>query len=216
MKALLIKLLSAVPFLKELFMIRATHKFYLQAKGWTRSARSGESLDQTGKALPWLTYPFLHFLQSKSLSDVRMVEFGSGASTAWFAERVKHIHSIEHVKPWFQKVKTMLTAYQNTTQHLIEDLHQYPKACQELGIRDIDLLLVDGRERVSCIKHSLDHLSERGVVVLDNAQRPRYQEAFDVLHSKGFRSITFAGISPGIPTEEWTTVFYRDSNVLAI
>ena len=38
-----------------------------------------------------------------------------------------------------------------------------------------DIILIDGRKRVACIKSAVDYLSGKGVLILDNSERCRVQ-----------------------------------------
>lgn len=79
-----------------------------------------------------------------------------------------------------------------------------------------DLIIVDGRDRVNCVKGSVGALSGAGIMVLDDSERNEYREAIDFLLSKGFRKIDFWGIAPGIFFKKCTTLFYRDNNCVGI
>ena len=58
------------------------------------------------------------------------------------------------------------------------------------------------------------HLTPRGVIVLDNSDRPRYRPGMEHLMAAGFRFVPFVGISPGALKQTATGVFYRDGNCL--
>lgn len=55
--------------------------------GWCRSRISGFSQDALGNPIPWLTYPAIEFLKSYVRPGMRILEFGTGASTVWFVRR---------------------------------------------------------------------------------------------------------------------------------
>ena len=59
---------------------------------WTMRRRATGKLPDR----PWRTFDAVARLDGLIRSDWRMVEFGSGKSTLWFAERVASLHSIEH------------------------------------------------------------------------------------------------------------------------
>src|SRR3990167_4328675 len=44
-----------------------------------------------------------------------------------------------------------------------------------------DLILVDGRNRKGCILHAIRTLKRGGVLMLDNAERPYYKKAIELL-----------------------------------
>ena len=57
---------------------------------------------------PWLTPIANKILESYLKKTDQMLEFGSGRSTLWFAERVGHLTSVEHNQEWYDKVKKSL------------------------------------------------------------------------------------------------------------
>jgi len=52
-----------------------------------------------------------------------------------------------------------------------------------------DLIVIDGRDRVNCIKQCLAALSPRGVMLLDDSQRHRYWEGIEFARSQGFKAL---------------------------
>ncbi|RYG06889.1 MAG: hypothetical protein EON96_22460 [Caulobacteraceae bacterium] len=77
-------------------------------------------------------------------------------------------------------------------------------------------MVIDGRDRVNCCRHSLASLSARGVVIWDNAERKRYRPGFALLEAHGFRRLNFHGLGP-INGAPWlTSIFYRDGNCLGV
>ena len=56
-----------------------------------------------------------------------------------------------------------------------------------------DVVIIDGRDRVNCIKQSIKALSTEGVVLLDDSHREKYKEGIDYVKNNGFRSLDFEG-----------------------
>jgi spermidine synthase len=79
-----------------------------------------------------------------------------------------------------------------------------------------DIIIVDGRDRVNCCKQAVDALTPKGVVVLDDSEREFYREGVDFLLKKGFKQLSFSGISPGLFYNKATSVFYKADNCLGI
>ncbi len=61
-----------------------------------------------------------------------------------------------------------------------------------------DIIIVDGRDRVNCCKQAVNAVSENGVIVLDDSEREFYREGVNFLVKKGFKHLSFSGISPGL------------------
>ena len=59
-------------------------------------------------------------------------------------------------------------------------------------------------------------LSVDGELVLDDSERPEYEEARVFLKQKGFKELSFSGISPGLFYLKATSVFYKAENCLDI
>jgi len=99
-----------------------------------------------------------------------VLEFGSGMSTVYFAQRAKHVVTVENNKLWENRVKRMLFIHElNNVQHiLVEDY-------DNLNITgEFDIIMIDGRERIKCLKYSLSML--KGILIFDDCDRPRYRE----------------------------------------
>lgn len=77
---------------------------YLITSGWTESVRCGEALDSHGP-VPWFTYSATRYLSIIVQDDYRILEFGAGNSTRWWAERVSKVVSVEHDPNWADAVK---------------------------------------------------------------------------------------------------------------
>lgn len=78
------------------------------------------------------------------------------------------------------------------------------------------IIIIDGRDRVNCIKNSIKCLKPEGVIVLDDSERTQYLEGIRFLLNEGFKKIDFWGISPGLSYKKSTTIFYTENNCLGI
>jgi hypothetical protein len=79
-----------------------------------------------------------------------------------------------------------------------------------------DIVIVDGILRAECSRVAPQFLSERGVIIVDDAERAAYKDLLGELTGKGFKRIDFWGLTPTILYNKSTTVFYRDGNCLNI
>ena len=70
--------------------------------------------------------------------------------------------------------------------------------------------------RVNCIKQSIKVLSERGVILLDDSQRDRYQEGINYAKENGFLTLEFESLKPAGYEIDRTTILYRKENCLEI
>ena len=200
---------------KVLYSLVSFRSFgYLLESGWFESFKSGEPVDAELKPIPWFTYSAIDFLKDKLNSNLNILEFGSGNSTLFFAERVKKVISFEHNKDWHQKIlkKIPANAELAITSSLTARDYLKPLA-EELRF---DVIIVDGLFRNECITGSLEHLSETGVIILDDSEREEYNEGIAFLIQSGLRQLKFSGIAPGIFFRKCTTIFYKDQNCMNI
>jgi len=82
--------------------------------------------------LPFLSMEAIEFYESILQPDFEVFEYGSGSSTVWLAERVKHVVSVEHCRKWHEAVS--------------EQTHSLPVT---LGLIEFDKTDPDAGEKVS-------------------------------------------------------------------
>ena len=195
-------------------LLSLSGKGYFVEKGWLNSYLKKEALDPAGNPIPWLTYSFLDFIAGRLSKDITLFEYGAGNSTLYFAKFIKSIKSIENNKDWYQKIKSRLPSNVDIAYVSLAN-KAYENAILAETI-NYDIVLVDGRQRVACVKNALSKLSERGVIILDDAERAKYKEAFTVMKDAGFKELPFSGIAIGAINHKCTTIFYRSQNCLGI
>lgn len=188
----------------------------LSMSGWYESFRKKMPCDRLGNALPWYTYAAISFIEPRIFNGMNVFEYGSGNSTIWWANRVGHIVSCEHDEQWHEVMRKDMP---ECVDYRLRPLSEGPNRYQdEIGkfSAEFDIIIVDGRERVSCAKNSLVALKRDGVVLWDNSDRSRYEEGFSFLHENGFKRLDFSGMGP-INAYGWcTSIFYRPDNCLGV
>lgn len=187
---------------------------YLAQTGWVRSVmrRSGE-LELT-HPLPWATFPYIAFIEARLGAHLRIFEYGSGASTLYYAQRGCRVVAVEHDVGFANALAPHLPP--NATV-LLEELHSdaYVRSIERDG-GEFDFVSVDGRDRVKCLAAAMTRLHPAGVVVLDDAERPDYAAGTTLLINAGFRRLDFVGLAPEEPGVKSTAVFYRRANCLGL
>ncbi|MEX1001467.1 MAG: hypothetical protein WDZ35_05070 [Crocinitomicaceae bacterium] len=187
---------------------------YLVDKGWFRSFRSKNAIDQNGQPIPWMTYSFLDFLQPRIRDNMTIFEFGCGNSTLWWQSQVKSVYSCESDQEWYDHIKTKIGQHVQLMYRPTEN-SAFAESITECT-RLFDIIVIDGADRVSCAKNALKNISTTGVVIWDNSDRSEYQQGYDLLTDHGFKRIDFHGLGP-INVMSWSTsVFYRSNNCLSI
>ena len=114
-------------------------------------------------------------------------EWGSGISTVWYAQKVKSLIAIEHDEEWYRKEIDWLQKRNLTNIDLQyipphnDSFQNYSQAILEYDDNFFDVVAVDGRARVACIKQAINKVKIGGYLILDDSHRTRYQPAFDLL-----------------------------------
>ena len=98
------------------------------------------------------------------------LEWGSGRSTLWFAQRTSQLVSVEHDETWYQTVASKLRnrSLQNVVYKLRTAEADYVAAAQDISPVSLDFCLVDGIARDSCALASLPLLKPSAILILDN------------------------------------------------
>ena len=134
------------------------------------------------KNTPWLVEEAVIFLDNylKKNSDANILEYGSGGSTIWFAERTKNLVSIEHDSVWFTTVQQTLKEKNLKAECYLLPRPYYEKIFEK---NRFDLILVDGRDRVRCVKAIVEKniLKSGGILMLDNSERSWYKPIHEIL-----------------------------------
>ncbi|MEX2283259.1 MAG: class I SAM-dependent methyltransferase, partial [Gemmatimonadota bacterium] len=163
-----------VPYLLLFGGRRAT---LLRVFGFGRSVRLMLPIDERGHPLPFLPYVVIELLEERLSRDLTVLEFGAGFSTRFFMKRVGRVVSIEHDPAWVARLREQLDANVTLIPASRDSADTYC-AYLETSQERFDFILIDGRHRVECFRRSLDHLTERGMIVLDDSNRERYAEIF--------------------------------------
>ena len=123
-------------------------------------------------SLPWICYEGIGYLKWKLGPASRVLEFGSGMSTLWYAKHAKEVCSVEDYRPWYEKVQNLLRkdGVSNVTYRFAEHSDQYVEFMK--GDREgFDLIMVDGSHRSRCIANSAALLKRGGVLYLDDSDK---------------------------------------------
>lgn len=172
--------------------------------------------------LAWWSYPAIDAVQAQ-LADLggqaRVFEYGSGASTAWLGRRSASVTSVEHDEGFAGFLRPLLDGDSTLAEASI-DLRLVPATPSSVpavtsnrrghqgldfsdyvrGIDDadgaFDLVVVDGRARVACVRAALPRLAPGGLVLLDNANRAEYR---DVVDDSSLKVRVLRGATPCLP-----------------
>jgi hypothetical protein len=164
---------------------------------------------------PWMAPAAVkHLDQALSKEDI-LLELGSGASTAWYARRVRRVVSLEPNLSWAEHVKVGLADHPNAEVRVGTIEASFATAFLELRPT---ALIVDHTDeprfsRTDAIRFALidgtrQRLITPRLIVLDDSDRARYRKAIDILGKWSVSRFTGFRDNPLRVTE--TTVFTRD------
>jgi len=156
----------------------------------------------------------------------RVLEWGSGSSTVWIAKRASKVVSVEHTIKWYhitqerlierdihKHVKLVLalpdekpgqTVYWDSEGRSFWSYCRSGSRAAEQYLNKAEIVFVDGRARVATVFDSARFIPKRGLLVLDDAERPRYAPAKKYLEEQGFKVQSFEKGSRS--TEIWQKV----------
>ncbi|MEM7003361.1 MAG: class I SAM-dependent methyltransferase [Pseudomonadota bacterium] len=187
---------------------------FLRTTGQLRSFQENQAVDVDGAPLAWVNYAMLHLLNQRLNGQMRVFEYGCGASTLYFAARVGQVISVEHNAEWASAVATEFARLGNVTLTQQTDQEQYIQHIREHA--PFDVVLIDGLSREDCLPVALQCLTDKGVVLLDDSQRPQYQAPMTHATELGFKRLDLRGPKPVSLFEAQTTLLYRAENCLGI
>ncbi len=128
---------------------------------------------QTHPNYPWLTAESIKLIESFLSKEKIGLEWGSGRSTVWFAQRMAKLISVEHNEEWHKRVLTIIDnkKIENVDYRYVSienDCSAYSQQIEKEGEK-FDFILVDGECRSECLTAAAKQIKPGGYLVLDNA-----------------------------------------------
>lgn len=132
--------------------------------------------------LPNFVQSSIPYLETILHKDMIMLEWGCGASTLYFADRVKELYVIEHDLKWFERIREKVQDKKNVFMFYrpYPPAEIYTNAPFEV-LKRFHIIEIDGRLRVACCKVALQNVYEDGYIVFDDIQNERYMQARQIL-----------------------------------
>jgi hypothetical protein len=173
----------------------------LEKYGQRASFAQARCVDAAGAPIPWYTYPALEYLSSLNFGGQAVLEFGSGASSLWWARRAARVLSVEHDARWLETTRAQAPA--NLELKLATDEAGYVAAGAD---RRFDVIVIDGIHRARCAQALGPLMADAALVILDNSDwhpktAARLRESYDLLQ------VDFHGFGP-INSYTWTTSLF--------
>lgn len=118
--------------------------------------------------VPWVPFAVISQFASILNKNTRLLEFGSGRSTIWFARRCASVLSIENNQDWFQIVSTFFQKknIRNIDYRLLSGEAYYDTS--SLPDASFDVIIVDGAYRSHCLENAHAKLKSGGYLYVDN------------------------------------------------
>jgi hypothetical protein len=134
----------------------------------------GQKVDpELGILFPWYTHGALDRIKSMDLSNKVVCEYGSGASTIWWAKKANFFASVDHSEEWEDKINRLLiesghppnVRFVNTYEGDQTFQRDY-YVCFFDGIKP-NIVVVDGIHRYECAEHAVKVLKPE-ILIIDN------------------------------------------------
>lgn len=134
--------------------------------------------DQTNNLVfPWLTHPALDVIKGWDLTNKLVLEWGSGLSTLWWAEKCNYVYSIEAEPNWFAKVVELKNEHglQGKAEIHYRNVHEGDQTKIDFYTEvpawyEPNIVVVDGILRYECILKALT-LPRPLILIIDNWQQ---------------------------------------------
>jgi hypothetical protein len=183
--------------------------------GHLRSSFQMMAVSKKGKPIPWYTFPCIDFLTHRSFKGKKVLEFGGGQSTLWWAERAEQVITFEGNKEWYEKIRGGMPA--NVKLYLVSE--ETASSCL-LGIESVlgegkhekfDIIIIDGLHRNQLISVAKSLLAPSGVIICDDAEEYGFYEGFK---ESDLSRVDFWGFASGVVLPHCTSVFFRGGSDL--
>lgn len=214
-------------------------QFYQNLASWKKSFIEGFCYDDDDHEIPWYSYGAIDFIKKFVNDKHHIFEFGCGSSTLFYANRASQVVSLESNDIWLKIIKEKLYQqnFQATnfseknlefdnnfnSQNFYYNSHKvnlnfinnaindcrYENFCKNYS-QKFDIIVIDSLKRHLCAINSFCCLSDNGIIILDDSQRPNYQKTINFLVEKNFKKLDFIGIAPGQLTIKNTSIFIKN------
>ena len=162
----------------------------LVARGHSKTVATRLPVKADGSPIPWYTYPFIDYISDLDTSKWKIIEFGSGQSTLYWASRAASVLAFENTSAWMEKMSQLVPS--NVELRFFES----EKTLGDLAALDFvpDLVVVDGWKRGACVKKCLEVFGRAPLYILDNSDW--LPETAAALRDAGLAEIRFKGFGP--------------------
>lgn len=175
--------------------------------GFLRSAMLCQAVDRRGAPLLWITYPAIAYLSALDWNGRRVLEWGAGNSTLWWAARGADVFAVEHDPAWAAALQPRLAAWPRVRLHRATGPADYLEAPRQAA--PFDLAVIDGEDRLGCAQAALALVRPGGAILLDNSEQPWAAPISALLAAAGWQRVDFHGFAPSVARPHCTSLFFR-------
>ncbi|MFG1266258.1 methyltransferase domain-containing protein [Xanthobacter aminoxidans] len=166
--------------------------------------------------VPWLPYPAIAHIETL-IKGKTLLEFGSGTSTQWYADRCKKIVSIENSPKWHAFNKNKLSSRPNVEYILADSDDEMIFAADKID-QPIDVFVIDclpgagsrfpGSDplRVACLRSCIQVAKPGAIFIIDNTDAMKDLNSEVEAQFQGSQVKRISGWAPGIMHPNETTV----------
>jgi len=154
---------------------------------------------------PMLSAPFLDWFDSYDFSDFNLVEFGSGNSTNYFAEKVEDVVSFETDINFYNNFKSGL--FENVDYRFIQK-YDLENKVPDIEINDKTIVFIDSASNRFLLTKNIFKIKFPNILILDNSHD--YKNTCKFIYNQGYSEIPFWGLRFNEVEESCTSVFIKN------
>ena len=208
--------------IRKVFTAVLTPIFFSKDTGHFKSSMKSLAVDNNSKPICWFSYPAIDYLETLDFKNIIVLEFGSGQSTLWWQQRCLKISSFENDKKWFDHIQKHINI--NNSLNLIQNNKLSNQQLSIVKSEKFDVLIIDGSyDRFEALNLSINYLSEKGIVIIDNSEgyytgkgqdKYGYFPMLKLMKEKKFCRIDFFGYAPGVIIPHSTSIFFKNNSFI--
>jgi hypothetical protein len=172
--------------------------------GQFKSIINRSAIDRLGKPVPWYSYPAIEFLEQFDFSKNKVLEYGCGNSTIWWAKKCKSVISIEHDQKYYKYIKSL--NLNNLELRLFKKKREY---INQQELKNSEIIIIDGNFRKEIIENLIENREKikkkNTIIIIDNSHW--YSNIISLLERKiNYTQIDFFGFCPSTNCTNATTI----------
>jgi len=208
--------------IRKIFTALLTPFFFSKDTGHFKSSIKALAVDRNSKPICWFSYPAIDYLEALDFKNISVLEFGSGQSTLWWQERCLKISSFENDEKWFKHIHKFI--HKKNSLNLVQNNKLTDQQLNIIKSERFDVLIIDGSyDRFEALNLSINYLSEKGIVIIDNSEgyytgkgqdKYGYFPMLKLMKEKKFCRIDFFGYAPGVIIPHSTSIFFKENSFI--